>query len=494
LEPISEPDAAERPRSPPARGGRAYDLTTGPIGKTLLLFTLPLLGSNALQSLNGTANAAWVSHALGPQALTATSNANIILFLMLGAAFGLSMSANLLIAQAIGAGDRDLAKRVVGSATGFFIVLSLSIGLGGNVLTPLILRAMQTPADAFGPAVTYLRVIFLALPFMFFFAFLMGAQRGVGDARTPFYFAVLAISMDVILNPVLIMGLGPAPRLGIAGSALSTLSSQTVSLLAMLIFLYRSGSVLVIRAREWRLLIPDMRIVRTLVAKGVPMAIQMTVMSGSAVMMISLVNRYGSHTAAAYGAATQLWTYVQMPAMALGAAVSSMAAQNVGAGRFDRVDRTAVIGALYALALTAVPVVLIYLFGPLIFRLFLPADSPSLPIALHLNGVVIWGFVAFGVAFVLAGVIRATGTVWPPLIGMIISLWLVRAPFAKLLEARLGADAIWWSFPLGSITSLGLALAYYRWGGWRKARLLDALERAPPHRLDRPAAAEGAAE
>jgi putative MATE family efflux protein len=447
------------------------------------MFALPLLGSNALQSLNGTANAAWVSHALGPQALTATSNANIILFLMLGAAFGLSMAANMLIAQAVGAGDRELAKRVTGSATGFFIVLSLSIGFGGYALTPGILRLVQTPADAFQSAVTYLRVIFLALPFMFFFAFLMGAQRGVGDSRTPFYFSVFAIAMDVVLNPVLIMGLGPAPRLGIAGSALSTLSSQTISLIAMLVFLYRRDSILMIRPRDWRLWIPDLRIVRTLVTKGVPVALQMAVVSGAAVAMISLVNRYGSHTAAAYGAASQLWTYVQMPAMALGAAVSSMAAQNVGAGKFDRVDRTAAAGAIYALMLTAAPVLLLYVLGPWAFRLFLPADSASLPIALHLNRIVLWGFLPFGAAFVLAGVIRATGAVMPPLIGIVISLWLIRIPFAKLLEPYLGADAIWWSFPLGSVVSVLLALTYYRWGGWRRARLLDAVSKrrsAPP--------------
>lgn len=475
------------PRASPVTRGGARDLTTGPIGRTLLLFALPLLGSNALQSLNGTANAAWVSHALGPQALTATSNANIIVFLLLGAAFGLSMSANLLIAQAVGAGDEALVKRVMGSAVGFFFGLCLALAAGGHVLTPAILRAMHTPPDAFAAAVTYLGVIFLAVPMFFFFAFLMGAQRGAGDSRTPFYFSVLAIVLDIGLNPVLIMGLGPAPRLGIAGSALATFASQTLALAAMIIHLYRSGSLLAIRPREARLLVPDMRIVRTLVLKGVPMAIQMSVVSGSAVAMISLVNRYGSDTAAAYGAATQLWTYVQMPAMAMGAAISSMAAQNVGAGRFDRVDGAARIGALYAVLLTAAPVLVLYALGPIVFRLFLPAGSPSMPIALHINALALWGFIPFGAAFVLTGVIRATGTVWPPLLGMILSLWVIRVPFAGLLSPHMGADAVWWSFPLGSVVSLALALAYYHWGGWRKARLLDDVAARPASQARAPA-------
>jgi len=185
------------------------------------------------------------------------------------------------------------------------------------------------------------------------------------------------------------------------------------------------------------------------------------------------VNRYGVHTSAAYGAATQLWTYVQMPAMALGASVSSMAAQNVGAGKIDRVERVAMIGAGYAILFTGVPILIIYLADPWVLQAFLPSTSPSLPIAVHLNSIVLWTFIPFGVAFIFSGIVRATGAVWPPLLAMIVSLWVVRVPLAKLMEPHLGADAIWISFPLGSTTTLILAGAYYRWGGWRKARMLN---------------------
>ncbi len=472
--PVAAPAGGPRPGFPPGgpRGRGGPDLTTGPIGKTLIVFALPVMGSNILQSLNGSANAIWVSHVLGEAALTATSNANILLFLMLGAAFGVSMAANLLIGQSIGAGDNAMVKRVIGTATTFFIVLSISVGAGGWLLTPAILHAMGTPADAIQDAITYLRVIFLAMPFMYFFSFVMMAQRATGDSRTPFYFSLFAVGLDVILNPLLITGFGPAPKMGIAGSATATLVSQTATLAAMLVYLYRTNSVLVLRRHEWTLLKPEFEILKTIVVKGMPMAFQMLVISGSAVLMISMVNTYGSSTAAAYGAATQLWTYVQMPAMALGAAVSSMAAQNVGAGRMDRVDRIALIGSAYAALFSAVPVVLIYLVEPVILHLFLPVGSPSHAIAMHLNAYVLWGFIPFGVSFVLSGIVRATGSVWPPLFAMIISLWVVRVPFAKLLMPVIGADAIWWSFPLGSITSCILAAAWYRWGPWRNARLM----------------------
>jgi putative MATE family efflux protein len=469
-----QPNIARRGPGPGGFHGRrgGPDLTTGPIGKTLILFALPVLGSNILQSLNGSANAIWVSHVLGEAALTATANSNQIFFLMMGASFGLTMACNIMLGQAVGAGDIPTAKRVVGTSTLFFVFLSVALGVAGYLLTPAILGAMGTPPDAKADAISYLRVIFAGMPLVFFFTFMMMAQRGAGDSRTPFLFSLMSVSIELTLIPMLITGFGPFPKLGIAGSAIATLIAYSVTLAVMLTHLYRSGSILVIRPREWRLLIPDLTIVKTLVLKGLPMAFQMMVISLSAVTMMSMVNGYGSGTAAAYGAAVQLWTYVQMPAMALGAAVSSMAAQNVGAGRMDRVAKIAGIGVVMAAAMTATPIVIIELLNPWVLQAFLPGGSASLPIAAHINSIVLWGFIPFGMAFIFSGVVRATGSVWPPLLAMIIALWGVRVPFASLLTPILGQDAIWWSFPAGSLVSCLLAAGYYRWGGWRNAKML----------------------
>jgi putative MATE family efflux protein len=467
------PGSSGRPGAGGSPGRKGPDLTVGPIGKTLIAFSLPVLGSNILQSLNGSANAFWVSHVLGETGLTATNNANQIFFMMLGAAFGITMAANIMIGQAVGARDELMARKVVGTATIFFAVISILIGVAGGILTPHILDAMKTPFAARAGAIAYLRVIFAAMPFMFFFNFVMMAQRGTGDSRTPFYFAILQVGLDIVLNPILLMGIGPFPKMGIAGSATSTLIAQTVTLALMIAHLYRTKSILVLRPSDWRLLLPDLSIIRTLLTKGMPMGVQMMVISLAAVTMLSFVNRYGVHTSAAYGAASQLWTYVQMPAMALGAAVSSMAAQNVGAGRMDRVERVALIGAAYAVLFTGLPILILEAVDPWALQAFLPSTSLSLPIAVHINHIVLWGFIPFGVAFIFSGIVRATGAVWPPLLAMIISLWVVRVPLAIFMEKSLGADAIWLAFPIGSLTTLVLAGGYYRWGGWRKSRMLD---------------------
>jgi putative MATE family efflux protein len=453
---------------------RAPDLTSGPIGPTLVAFALPVMGANIVQTLNGSVNTAWVSHILGPAALAATANAGQIFFLMIGVVFGISMAANILIGHAIGARDDAAARRAVGTCTTFFVVVSLALALLGWMLTPHILAALGTPVDARPGAIRYLRILFAAMPSVYFFNFVMMAQRGVGDSRTPFYFALMQVGLDIVLNPPLIIGLGPFPRLGIAGSATATLISQSLTLVVMLVHLYRRHSILVVRPAERRLLVPDLAIVRALVFKGMPMGIQMIVISLAGLTMMRLVNQYGSQTSAAYGAAMQLWNYVQMPAMAISAAVSSMAAQNVGAGRMDRVERVAWIGASYALVSSLVPILAVLATQHWVLMAFLPASSPVLPIAERINLLAIWSFIPFGVAYAISGVVRATGAVWPPLLAMVVALWFVRIPFAFAMIPHWGSDAVWASFPVGSMVTLTIALAYYRWGGWRKARLLHA--------------------
>ncbi len=455
------------------RGGpMRRNLTEGPITRTLLVFSLPLMGGNFLQSLNGTVNQFWVSHTLGTTAITALGNSNIVMMLMLGSIFGVSMAANILVAQSVGAGRLEMVKRVMGTATVFFFALSLLLAVFGGVAAPYILDLMRTPSEARAEAIIYLRIVFASVPFMYFFAFLQMAQRGAGDSNTPFYFMALAVLLDVILNPLLIRGIGPFPKLGIAGSAASTLIGQGVALCFLLIHLYRKNSVLILRPGQFHFLKPDLDILQSLVTRGIPMGIQMFVMSGTAVVMISFVNGYGALTSAAYSIASMIWGYLQMPTMAIGASVSSMAGQNVGAGRWDRVAKIARSGVLCGLVVTGAFAIALYIGNNAVLSILLPAHSPAIPIAHHINTLSLWGFVIFSITFSLSGVVRSTGAVWTPLIILVISMVGVRIPFAALLAPYIGADAIWLSFPVGTITSALLTVLYYRFGDWRKSRML----------------------
>jgi putative MATE family efflux protein len=450
---------------------RRGDLTQGSIGSTLLRFALPTLASSILQSLNGTINAIWVGRFIGEDALAATSNANMVMFLLTAFVFGFGMASTILVGQAWGRRDIDEARRVFGTAAGSFLLVTILIAIAGYYLSGTILGILGTPEEAAQLARDYLQVIFLAMPALLLLTLLMTALRGSGDSMTPLWFMIVAVVLDSALNPVFILGLGPAPRMGIAGSATATLIANYAALIGLVGFIYLRDLPLRLRGRELRYLWCATSILKTIVVKGLPMGIQMIVISLSALALVGLVNREGVHTAAAFGVAMQLWTYVQMPAMALGAAVSAMAAQNIGAGLWDRVGQITRVGIIQALAITGALIVLMTLADRTVLALFMGEDSAALPIAEHIHLLATWNFLLFGVMMVLIATVRANGSVWGPLVILAIGLVPVRFGWIYATYGWLGADAIWTSFPVSSAANLVMAIAFYLHGGWRKARM-----------------------
>jgi putative MATE family efflux protein len=445
-------------------------LTEGPIARRMFFFTLPILAGNVLQSLSGSVNAMWIGRYLGNAALTASTNANTVLFFLIGSMFGLGMATTIFVGQALGKQDVAQAKRVIGTSALFFGGLGLSVALFGSLLTEPLLRLMRTPPDALPLATAYLRVIFAAMPFIYLYTLITMSLRGAGDSKTPFYFLILSVALDAALNPLFIFGFGPVPRMGIAGSAFATLISTGTSMTALMFHLYRTKHVLWMSRSDLGFLRLDRDVLRLLIAKGVPMGLQMVVISLSLVATIGLVNHFGSLTTAAYGASFQMWNYIQMPAFAVGQAVTSMAAQNVGAGRWDRIDGIAWTGVGFNVALTGTLVAAVYLFSGTTLGLFL-RDPQAIDVARHVNAIAVWSFLLMGASMVLGGVMRSTGAVIPPLVILVVAFWGVRFPFAWLMQGTLAADAIWWSFPVGGAVSVVLTMAYYRFGRWRQVQV-----------------------
>jgi putative MATE family efflux protein len=453
------------------RVGAAHDLTQGPIARTLLAFALPTLSSNVLQSLSGSINAVWVGRFLGETALAAVSIANLVMFLLFAAIFGFAMAGTVLVGQSFGRHDLAGSRRVIGSAVTLLFSVAAVVTVVGWYTSPAILRAMATPAPAMPLALAYLRVVFLFMPASFLFMLLMMGLRGTGDAMTPLIFTALSVVLAVGLNPVFILGWGPIPRMGIAGSAMANLIANYVSLFALLVYVYARDLPIRLRGHELRYLIPDRTLVRPILFKGFPIGLQMLVGSLTALASIGLVNRYGVETTAAFGVAAQLWTYIQMPAMAIGAAVSAMAAQNIGVDNWHRVDRITRWGIAFNLLITGSMVLLLMLIDRQAVELFLGHGSPAVPIAQHINLITNWGYILFGVQFVLSGTMRANGAVGVPLVILFVAMFPVRLGIAFGLTPIFGVDALWWSWPAGAAASMLMGIAYYRHGGWRRLRM-----------------------
>ena len=448
------------------------DLTIGPVGKTLLLFALPSLGVNILQSLNHSVNSVWIGQFLGVEALAASANAGMVMFLMFSTLFGFSMATTILIGQHMGRRDIESVRRVIGTSLTMFVLAGVAIAALGWIFAPQLLRLLATPEGAYPLALTYLRIMFLSMPTSFIMILLSSSLRGVGDSVTPMWNSVLNVALDIVLNPIFILGLGPIPAMGIGGSALATLIAGLVTVAVLIQRIYAKDLAIRLRGVELAWLKPTAAYLGPIARMGLPMGLSMIIMSGSALAMIGLINREGVNTAAAFGVMNQLWSYVQMPAVAVGSAVSAMAAQNIGAGKWDRIGKIAWAGVGINVAMTTVILLAITLFDRALLGLFLPADSNAIPVAIHINHVIGWSYILMGISMVVTFIVRANGAVVGPLVILILSGVIVRFTVGFGLHDAYGADAIWWAFIATGVTSVILSVAYYYHGGWRDRSLL----------------------
>jgi putative MATE family efflux protein len=447
-------------------------LVDGPIIPALLMFAMPLLMTNFLHSIAGTWAAIWVSHVLGEGALVAVANTNVFLFMMMGIIMGVGAASGIAIGQSVGRGSAADVKRIAGTSIAFAVFAATLIGILGLVFAPLLVDLIRLPPASREFAVIFLRMSCLVMPVLFVFIFLMMMLRGCGDSKTPFRYSLVWIGLSLLLGPLFLTGYGVFPRLGIAGIAVGNLIGNSAALLAMIRHIYRRDLPIALKGAELRFLLPDPAMLAMLIKRGLPMGAETLIVQGAYFVLLSMVNGYGVATAAAYAGAAQLWGYVQMPAMALAASLSAMAAQNIGANLWERIDRIAVHGCVLGVSITAATALLILALGDLPLRLFLPEGGAALDIARDINGTVLLSWSVLAVTASLLSIVRANGAMVPAALVFAITMWGFRVPFAQYFEPILGAHSIWWSFPLGTIMSALLAFLYYRFGRWRQNPLL----------------------
>lgn len=458
------------PEAPPAplRG----DLTQGPILKTLLLFSLPTLLTNLVQTLNGTINSIFVGQLLGEGALAATASGNMILFVVFSTVFGFGTASSILIGRHFGSRELDEARASFGSGLGFTMAVALIVAVLGWVTAAEQLRLLSTPAAIEADALAYLRAMFVSMPFGAATMFVSMGLRAVGDARTPLWGSILVLVLAALFNPLLILGIGPFPALGIAGSAYGNLLASAIGIVVMVALMYRAGNVLCPHRWETSFVVPSRRELGFVLSKGLPMGGQMAIGSFSAVILVGLVNREGLLTAAAYGALLQVWNYVQMPSFAINMAVGAMAAQAIGAQAHDRVERVNTAGVWTNVALTGSLTLLLILLDRPLLALFLGADSAAIPLAEHIQLIATSSYVLAALTMIYSATMRAYGAVMLPLLVMVISMYPVRFGFYHLAYPAMGAEAIWWSYPVGSGISVVLIWLVYRFVDWRRIGLL----------------------
>ncbi|WP_230191477.1 MATE family efflux transporter [Paenibacillus sp. CECT 9249] len=439
--------------------------------KSMIMFLIPLLLSNVLQSIGQLVGSIVVGRYLGVDALAAISAFFPLFFLLVSFAIGVGSGSSILIGQAYGARNEERLKAILGTTLTFTFILGLALAIVGGIFTWDILRLVGTPDNIIQVSVHYARIMFWSLPVMFLYFVYTTCMRGTGDSKTPFYFLIVSTVLNVALLPLLIFGWLGLPKLGIYGAAYASVISTVLTFVVMLIYLRYKKHMLQFDASVRSKLRLDWGLMKLLLRIGIPSSISMILVSLSEIAVIAFVNRYGSDATAAYGAVNQVASYVQMPAISLGITVSIFAAQSIGGNQLDRLKQVIRAGILLNYIFGGVLILFVYLFAQNILSLFLTSEY-TVEIAHRLLMITLWSYLIFGHAQLIAAIMRASGTVlWPTVFG-IVSIWLVEVPVAYFLSFHtdLGIDGIWIGYPAAFLVSLVLQYAYYRLS-WKKKKI-----------------------
>ncbi|MDP9352313.1 MAG: MATE family efflux transporter [Chloroflexota bacterium] len=443
--------------------GSAVTAQSRPVWREMLVFLIPILLGTALQSLGQLASSIVLGQWIGVTALATVAAFFPLFFLLISFIIGMESGASILIGQAYGARDGERLKAVVGTTLAFTFTIAVVLAVAGDPVAWELLRLLGTPANILADSVTYARIMFTSLPVLFLYFGYTTFIRGTGDSKTPLYFLILSTALNLLFLPALVFGWGFLPELGLYGSAYATVASTSIALASLMVYLDRVRHPLRFDSSVARHLRPDPVLLKLLLRLGIPSSVNMILVSLSQIVVISLVNRFGSNATAAYGAVNQVASYVQMPAISLAMAVSIFGAQAIGAGRSDRLQSVIRSGVLLNYAIGGTLILLLYIFSQNVLSLFL-TDEGTLQIANSLLMITLWSYLIFGNAQVISAAMRSSGTVLWPTVFSVVSIWAVEVPIAYLLSTRtsLGLEGIWMGYPAAFAVSLAMQYAYYR--------------------------------
>lgn len=441
-------------------------MSNPPLWKTFLVFLAPMMLSNILQALFGTINNVYLGQMIGVDALAAVSVFFPVMFFFVAFVMGLSSGATVLIGQAWGAGEPGKVRAVAGATLTVALLCATTIAVFGGVFSRPLLIALATPPDILEEASAYARIMMITMPLTFVFILLTAMLRGVGDTMTPLLALTISTTVGLAVTPALIRGWLGLPRLGVASAAWASAASSLLTLLWLAANLRRRHHPLAFDAAFLRSMRLDGALLGKVMRLGIPAAVGMVVMSLAELVLLGLVNGFGSSATAAYGAVNQVMSYVQFPAMSIAISVSIFGAQAIGRGNAERLGSIVRTGLVMNLVLTGGLVALAYLFSRAIMSFFI-IDAAVLDLAQGLLHIVLWSSVLFGMATVFSGMMRASGTVLMPLLISIFAIAVIEVPVAVILSRAIGIEGIWAAYPITFAAMFILQMSYYMLV-WRK--------------------------
>ena len=434
------------------------DFTSGPVGRQIILFSLPIILGNFVMQLYQIVDSAVVGRYLGKEALAAVGASTPVVFAVVAMVIGVGSGASVVISQYFGAKQYDKVRLTSDTLHIFLLGAGLIIALVGIFFSEAIFRLIALPEELIPLAASYLRIYLGGVFLLFGFNTVAAILRGVGDSKTPLYFLLISAVLNVGLDFLFILGFD----WGVAGAAWATVIAQGLAYFASIWYINSGKSIFHIDLFHLKF---DRKIFRQCINYGLPTGVQQSFVAFGMVALMGIVNGWGTDVIAGYSAAIRVDNLAVIPSMNFAMALTSFTGQNVGAGRMDRVRRglkmTLLYSSLTCLAITAV----IVLFGPDILRIF-TNDSAVVHVGTEYLVIVSSFYLVFSAMFVVNGMLRGAGAVILPMFSTLVSLWAVRIPAAMWLSHLMGEQGIWWAVPFGWSVGLAIVYGYYRSGKW----------------------------
>ena len=430
----------------------------------LLIFALPMMLGNFFQQAYTMADSVIVGRFVGEDALAAVGASYSLTNVFISIAIGGGVGASVITSQTFGRRDYPRMKRSVSTALLAFLAISIALGGVGLLFSRQIMVLLNTPQNILADATTYLNIYFIGLPFLFMYNVLSSMFNALGKSRIPLYLLIFSSLLNIGLD---IWMVGPL-QMGVAGAAWATLIAQGISaVLSFSIFLRElktyPGKL------EGRFF--DLRELQNMGRVALPSILQQSTVSIGMMLVQSVVNSFGSQMLAGYSAAMRIESICIVPMSAMGNAISSYTAQNIGAGKEDRVRSGYRVsyGIIFAIA-AAICLVVQLLARPLI-SLFMEdgGSAVAFETGMACTRFMGWFYVLIGLKMISDGVLRGAGDMTMFTVANLVNLGL-RVILAVTLAPRFGIQFVWMAVPVGWLVNYLISFFEYRTGRWRRAK------------------------
>ncbi|MFT4005586.1 MAG: MATE family efflux transporter [Lacrimispora sp.] len=432
------------------------DMTKGNIISQLIRFSIPLVLGNFFQLTYNAVDSIIVGRFVGEDALAAVGTANPVMNIVILGITGICIGASVLMSEFFGAGDHEKLKKEVATTLLFGCYFSLAIAVLGVVFSGWIMRLLHVPEEIQKDGALYLRVIFLGMPFTFFYNAVAAALRSVGDSRTPVRFLAMASVMNAMLDLVFVAGLD----MGVLGAALSTDIAEAASAILCVVYIYRKVPLLKLKPKDSRM---DRELLGLTLRQGAITALQQSCQPIGKLLIQGMINPLGVSTIAAFNAVSRVDDFAFTPEQSISSGMMTFIAQNRGAKNKERVKRGFRAGLFLESSYWAVICVLILVFKEPVMKLFVPdGDRGMVPIGVEYLSLMAFFYLMPAFTNGIQGFFRGMGNMSITLISTIIQI-SVRVVFVWLLVPVMGMKGVAFACLIGWACMLLAEVPYYFW-------------------------------